>query len=119
MPSPTTVQTVRQQLEQRAHQLEQEVTAVQARDEDAMTGVSDRKDEANNRSLVEIGSAEVERDISELREIAHALQRIDDGSYGLCADCGVKIDERRLLAQPTAIRCTHCQAEAEHRSPKS
>lgn len=42
-----------------------------------------------------------------------ALRRIDDGSYGICHDCGNPIDPRRVLAQPTALRCVECQTIAE------
>ena len=37
-----------------------------------------------------------------------ALKRIADGSYGVCAKCGVQIDPRRLKALPTAIHCIAC-----------
>ena len=113
MPLPTSPQTVHLLLERRAEQLEQEIAAAQARGNDDPNDVTDRKDEANERSLAVVGNAEVERDLAELRQIALARERIADGSYGRCADCGIDIDPRRLLAQPTATRCTHCQAGAE------
>ena len=116
MPLSNSLQTVQQLLEQRAKQLEQEVAAAQVRGNDDPNDVTDRKDEANARVLAEIGNAEVERDLAELREIALARQRIADGSYGRCVDCGADIDPSRLLAQLAAVRCTRCQAEVE-RSP--
>ena len=115
MPLSNSLQTVQQLLERRAKQLEQDVAAAQARGNDDPNDVTDRKDEANARMLAEVGNAEVERDLAELRQIALARQRIADGSYGRCADCGVDIDPRRLLAQPTAARCTRCEAEAERK----
>ncbi len=39
-----------------------------------------------------------------------ALRRVDEGSYGLCLDCGEPIDERRLAALPATPFCTACQA---------
>lgn len=113
MPLPISLQTVHQLLEQREGQLRQEVSTAQARGNDDPNDVTDRKDEANDRLLAAVGNAEVERDLEELRAITLARQRIADGSYGRCADCGLEIDPRRLLAQPTATRCTRCQAEAE------
>ena len=107
------LQNVHQLLEQRANRLEQKVAAAQARGSDDPNDVTDRKDEANERVLAEVGNAEVERDLAELRQIALARQRIADGSYGRCVDCGVDIDPRRLLAQLAAARCIRCQAEAE------
>jgi DnaK suppressor protein len=38
-------------------------------------------------------------------EIDAALGRIEDGTYGLCADCGGPIGEERLLAVPYATLC--------------
>ena len=40
-----------------------------------------------------------------LVEIDAALGRIEEGSYGLCADCGGPIGEERLLAVPYATLC--------------
>lgn len=52
-------------------------------------------------------------DSAELRAIAAALQRIEMGIYGECADCGISIPEARLKAAPDAVRCIHCQEKAE------
>jgi DnaK suppressor protein len=51
----------------------------------------------------------------ELAQIREALRRIDDGSYGLCLDCGDPIEERRLLALPATAYCTSCQSINERR----
>lgn len=42
-----------------------------------------------------------------------ALQRLDEGTYGLCEDCLQPINEKRLEAVPFAIRCIDCQRHAE------
>ncbi len=41
--------------------------------------------------------------------INSALARLETGTYGSCQDCGRAIGERRLLAEPEARRCIHCQ----------
>lgn len=46
-------------------------------------------------------------------DIDQALLRIDEGSYGTCAQCGKEIDERRLDALPTARYDAKCQTEIE------
>ena len=43
-----------------------------------------------------------------LDRIDAALERITDGEYGLCIDCGADIPRRRLLATPDLERCTQC-----------
>lgn len=48
----------------------------------------------------------------ELKHIAHALERLDAGTYGLCEDCGKRIDVGRLRIVPYAVRCQHCAADA-------
>jgi DnaK suppressor protein len=45
-----------------------------------------------------------------LAEIARALQRLDDGSYGRCERCGRPIGSARLAARPTATTCIDCAA---------
>lgn len=57
-----------------------------------------------------------ERESAELVAIDEALQRVADGSYGLCRDCGVTIASARLHANPTALRCVACQTQSEKSS---
>jgi DnaK suppressor protein len=49
----------------------------------------------------------------ELMAIEAALQRIDQGTFGVCTDCGQTIEPRRLQVMPYATRCVEDQAEAE------
>jgi len=44
-----------------------------------------------------------------LLNINSALLRLESGNYGSCQDCGGYIEEKRLLANPEARRCLHCQ----------
>lgn len=48
-----------------------------------------------------------------LRHIIDAQDRLLDGSYGRCADCGSEIGVKRLIANPAASLCVSCQASAE------
>lgn len=45
---------------------------------------------------------------SEIRQIGFALQRIENGTYGSCAQCGKEIGAERLKARPIATRCIAC-----------
>jgi DnaK suppressor protein len=45
--------------------------------------------------------------------IDEALTRLSEGSYGLCAECGVEISEKRLNAVPFARLCVQCQSRQE------
>jgi RNA polymerase-binding transcription factor DksA len=53
---------------------------------------------------------------SELADIEHALERINDGSYGTCEACGRPIDEERLDAMPATRLCLDDQAAAERQA---
>ena len=54
-----------------------------------------------------------ERDRQLIGEIHEALDRVKDGEYGICQECGEEIGEARLRAQPTATLCVHCKALLE------
>lgn len=47
---------------------------------------------------------------AEARQITLALARIDNGTYGTCANCGDEIPRARLEAEPAATRCVKCAA---------
>ena len=50
-----------------------------------------------------------------LAEIDAALRRIEEGTYGICTNCGKPIPEERLEARPWATLCIDCQRERERR----
>jgi RNA polymerase-binding transcription factor DksA len=49
----------------------------------------------------------------ERNAVTQALQRLEDGTYGTCVDCGREIPAERLKAQPEAIRCVDDQRRFE------
>ncbi len=51
-----------------------------------------------------------------LTEIERALERIDNGTYGICVDCGQPIPEKRLEAMPWAARCVKDEERLEQRN---
>jgi len=50
-----------------------------------------------------------------LTQIERALARFEDGTYGLCDNCGRPIDPARLEALPYAQLCLDCQSKQEHK----
>lgn len=46
-------------------------------------------------------------------KIRHALQRMNEGEYGVCESCGAPITFGRLMARPVATLCIDCKTEAE------
>lgn len=79
----------------------------------------DAGDESVADLLAHLDQFDATRDVSELRAIEAAEQRMDDGSYGTCDSCGNDIGFERLKASPTAVRCIACQRQYEktHASP--
>lgn len=52
----------------------------------------------------------IEHDLEKtLRDTKAALERLTDGSYGICKYCGKPIDPRRLKARPTSSSCVECK----------
>lgn len=70
-------------------------------------------DISDNEFKAETGIKIKENEEKLLEEIDEALDRIDEGSYGICTDCGMLIKEKRLAAMPCAIRCIDCKSKYE------
>ena len=71
--------------------------------------VRELEDESFADLIVDVGLAEIDRDLDELRAIDAALLRMADGSYGVCEACDRPIDVKRLNLTPQALRCIDCQ----------
>jgi DnaK suppressor protein len=56
----------------------------------------------------------INRESTRLREIRAALQRIHNGSFGICVNCEEEISAKRLVAVPWTPLCISCQ-ETEDR----
>ena len=61
----------------------------------------------------EINMILTDREREKLDAIESAVERIDDGSYGMCESCESDIAEGRLEAMPFTRLCVSCQAERE------
>jgi RNA polymerase-binding transcription factor DksA len=42
-----------------------------------------------------------------------AIQRIDNGTFGICVDCGEEISEKRLMARLMTTQCIDCKSKQE------
>ncbi|MGE5639890.1 MAG: TraR/DksA family transcriptional regulator [Clostridia bacterium] len=81
----------------------------------------DPGDESVASLIQDLDQADLGRDLDELRAIEAARERVRNGTYGVCIDCGLDIDYQRLRANPSALRCIHCQSahEKENGRPAS
>jgi RNA polymerase-binding protein DksA len=69
---------------------------------------ADSEDQAVDLENQEALEALEKSGIQEIRRIEHALKRISEGTYGICAQCGADIDPKRLAVLPTATTCISC-----------
>lgn len=87
----------------------------EGRDQNKDEGM-DTYDLASDARDREISHILTDRDRGKLEAIDEALSRVDDGSYGLCEDCGAEIAEGRLQALPFTRLCVTCQSDRERES---
>lgn len=76
-------------------------------------GTMDIGDEASDLSNRQLLLSLNEADRKKLLEIEEALDRIEEGTYGICEECGEPISVKRLEIKPTAIYCVECKSRLE------
>src|SRR5580704_3753409 len=77
--------------------------------QEVLSSPGDEMDVARSTSDVETHASLIERSEDRLRLIDQALARVDNGTYGTCAECGEDIPFERLKALPFALLCVDCQ----------
>jgi DnaK suppressor protein len=111
--TPERHQVLREMLEDRRRELERRLRLVlETLPEE--TGPVREPEEQSVRDF----AREVEFTLAQMRsdtllKIDDALHRLEEGSYGRCADCGTEIPPSRLTALPFAERCRGCQEQHE------
>ena len=70
-----------------------------------------REEEATETLELEKRLALEKRTREQLAGVEHALQKFEEGTYGLCDSCGQQIDPNRLEALPQASLCVDCKAK--------
>ena len=65
----------------------------------------DANQTAEQETMLTIES-NIQRQIDQVNE---AIARLDEGTYGICANCGKPISAARLEARPSSIYCIDCQ----------
>ncbi len=83
-------------------------------EEEAEPPAADDIDAARATADMEMHASLIERAEDAIRSIDEALERVEHGTYGVCADCGQEISIERLAAVPFALRCESCQEKQNH-----
>ncbi len=73
----------------------------------------DEEDQASVSLLAETQLSLLGPKRQELEAIEAALQRLENGNYGLCENCGLPIEPRRLEIMPETPLCRNCQSQRE------
>ncbi len=82
-----------------------------------MTDMNDHFPDPTDRATVESDrSFELrirDRERKLIKKIKKALERIDEGTYGICEECGEDIGFKRLEARPVTTLCIECKSRQE------
>ena len=90
------------------------------RDAIVIEGSADELDRGLQAAERELAVRSLEAVSARRRETRAALQRIQEGTYGICLECEETISPARLSALPWATRCIRCQEPLEfHRGTRN
>lgn len=107
---------LRQALEQRLAQLEHQLSTELVTDGLPVQEVeTSPADKATNRLLNDLAIEAKDHLAAQMAAVRKALAKFEDGSYGMCEQCGNDIGFARLLARPEAALCITCQSRMEKR----
>ena len=88
-------------------------------DDIAVQTLPDSLDRIQHATEREMAIRRIELDFSKVQNVRSALQRIADGTYGICSQCENEIPGKRLKAVPWASFCLDCQDSADRRKSRA
>jgi DnaK suppressor protein len=83
------------------------------REDIAVESTPDTLDQVQNAAARALAIRQLELNYSRQRGLREALERIEDGSYGVCLKCDEDISLKRLKVVPWAAFCLRCQESAD------
>jgi DnaK suppressor protein len=99
-------EAVRAELEARLAELQARLASIKREVTQSHSG--DSAEQAQERENDEVVDAIGNETAQSIRVIQAAIERIDEGTYGLCERCGEEIGNARLRAIPEATSCVNC-----------
>ncbi len=103
----------RELLQEQMDQLLREADKTVSEMTDEKTNFPDPTDRASLESDRNFELRIRDRERKLINKIREALERIDNGEFGECEDCGDEIGEARLKARPVTTLCIECKTEQE------
>lgn len=77
---------------------------------DSFPDTTDRASlEANRNLMLRLR----DRDSKLIKKIKKALERVEEGTFGICEKCGEDISPKRLQARPVTTQCIECKTKEE------
>ena len=107
------IEYFRNQLTQKLGVLLAEVNKPIKDSTDSNQNLPDPNDRATAESDINFTLRIRERETKLMIKIKEALERIDNGTYGICEECEEEISEARLKARPITTLCIECKREEE------
>ena len=111
---------IRTELEEQARELRGEIDDAEIAwhelQRDSGDGAGDDQADAGTKTFErehELSLANNSRDL--LAQVDRALSRLDNGTYGICENCGQPVGKARLQAFPRATLCVTCKQREERR----
>ncbi len=86
---------------------------VESSKEMGQDGIQDIGDEAANMYNKQVLLSLNENERKRLKEVDESLDRIENGTYGICDECGGPISLKRLEVRPVAKYCVPCLTKLE------
>ena len=86
---------------------------VESSKEMGQDGIQDIGDEAANIYNKQVLLSLNENERTRLQEVDESLDRIENGTYGICDECGEPIGLKRLEVRPVAKYCVPCKTKME------
>ena len=106
-------QVLRDMLETRRREIQDKLRSLRETLPDELTNVRDTEEQSVHDFVQDVELALMEMKSETLHKIDEALQRLEEGTYGTCAECGTEISDTRLRALPFALLCISCQEQVE------
>ena len=108
-------QVLKDMLESRRGEIQDKLRTLRETLPNEITNVRDAEEQSVHDFVQDVELALMEMKSETLQKIDDALRRLEEGTYGTCADCETEISEARLRALPFADLCINCQEQAEER----
>ena len=74
---------------------------------------TEQLDQASQEIAERINIRIQEREFKLRSKIELALDKIENGTFGICEECGEEISQGRLMARPVTTLCIHCKQDQE------